>query len=310
MKRKLTALILGVLLLLMVGMVGCSGESETSSNPTISRDELTNIIVDAFENDDGFKISYDSDDDTYILTIETTLDSQSIGLLSDSLCERSQEMVDTIFTCGYSSHFIINVINSSDDILLLSIKDGEVVHSEGESKQSKLPNEASSSASESISTVDWHEAGQYRVGNDIPAGEYYIKATDSEFKAYMCVSSDGNGDNILENENFLNNHYVTLTDGQYFEVKRGRFALASKVTLSIDTSNIPEGMYRVGIDIPAGEYKLENTNPDYKSYVCIYDNSSVERDIIDNDNFEGSKYYTVRDGNYLLLSRCKASLVA
>ena len=52
-----------------------------------------------------------------------------------------------------------------------------------------------------------------------------------------------------------------------------------------------DGMYKIGFDIPAGEYKLSAT--DDRGYYCIYDNSSVTRDIQENDNFEGTTYCTV-----------------
>ncbi len=73
-----------------------------------------------------------------------------------------------------------------------------------------------------------------------------------------------------------------------------------------DASNLEEGMYRVGIDIPAGEYKLTTTSK--LGYFCVYDNSSAERQIQSNNNFESNDYITVVNGQYLLLSRCVGSL--
>jgi hypothetical protein len=67
-------------------------------------------------------------------------------------------------------------------------------------------------------------------------------------------------------------------------------------------------MYRVGIDIPAGEYKLIS-DEEYSAYVCVYGSSSVSKDIVTNDNFENSKYITVKDGEYLYFSRCTGAIV-
>ena len=42
----------------------------------------------------------------------------------------------------------------------------------------------------------------------------------------------------------------------------------------------------------------------HSGYYCIY-SSSRQDNIISNDNFDGQRYVTVSDGQYLLLSRCK-----
>ena len=65
-----------------------------------------------------------------------------------------------------------------------------------------------------------------------------------------------------------------------------------------------EGMYKVGADIPAGEYKLTATS-DY-GYWEVTTSSSADADIIGNDNFSNSTYVTVSEGQYLKLSRCYA----
>ena len=100
----------------------------------------------------------------------------------------------------------------------------------------------------------WYTAGMYKVGTDIPAGEYYIKA-DEEKTAYFCLSSDSSGDSILYNGNPKNNYFLTVSDGQYLQVKRGTFTLSSEIRPLAYSGDLEEGMYRVGYDIPAGEYR-------------------------------------------------------
>jgi hypothetical protein len=63
-------------------------------------------------------------------------------------------------------------------------------------------------------------------------------------------------------------------------------------------------MYRAGRDIPAGEYKL--TCDDGMGYYCIYNDTNAPFDIVNNDLFDSSAYVTVKDGQYLVLSRCTA----
>lgn len=141
-----------------------------------------------------------------------------------------------------------------------------------------------------------YSSGQYKVGTDIPAGEYILFAGGET--GYFCVSSDSNADNILLNDNFEYNSIITVQDGEYLELTRC-YAVGMSDNLDIDTSGT--GMFKVGTHIPAGEYKLEAGNE--KGYYCIYSDSR-HGDIIANNNFDGQTYVTVSDGQYLQLVRC------
>ena len=61
-------------------------------------------------------------------------------------------------------------------------------------------------------------------------------------------------------------------------------------------------MYKIGVNLPAGEYRLDAT-ADRGGYYCIYPDSR-QQDILSNDNFEGQAYVSVSDGQYLVLSNC------
>lgn len=144
--------------------------------------------------------------------------------------------------------------------------------------------------------------GMYKVGSDLPAGEYCFVASGGS--GYGCVSADSNKDDIIENEMFEHTWFVTVSDGQYLEASRCAFVVAADVVLLIeDDGSFTEGMYRVGIDIPAGEYKLTSADG---GYYCIYENSIPPFDIVSNDLFDGSSYVTVKDGQYLKISDCTA----
>ena len=160
---------------------------------------------------------------------------------------------------------------------------------------------------ETTPLVQTYSSGKYKVGVDIPAGEYFLQAT-AERGGYFSVTSDSNGDNILENEGFENQHYITIQDGQYLELKRITALSVNDMSKIFDASNLEEGMYRVGIDIPAGEYRL-NAIVERGGYVCIYDNSTVNRKIQSNNVFEANDYVTVAYGQYLQIKRCIASIV-
>ena len=60
------------------------------------------------------------------------------------------------------------------------------------------------------------------------------------------------------------------------------------------------GYYKVGVDIPAGQYVLESYGSGYWS---VMTGAVVSSDIVDNDNFNGRASVNVRDGQYLTISR-------
>ena len=153
-----------------------------------------------------------------------------------------------------------------------------------------------------------YPAGMYKIGSDIPAGMYYLQAEGST-KAYFCISADSSGNSILENDNFGSHYFLEIEDGDYLELTRCVAIPIEEAEIEFDQNNLTEGMYRVGIDIPGGEYKLTQTS-NLAAYVCVYEGCSKNRDIITNDNFENQKYITVKDGNYLLITRCEGSIVS
>ena len=141
-----------------------------------------------------------------------------------------------------------------------------------------------------------YEAGQYKIGQDMPSGEYVIFSNSGS--GYFAVTSDSNGDDIIANENFDYNSIITVKDGEYLELSRCYAVPISEVnTLPLDSAN----MLKLGLHISAEEYKLIADSD--RAYYCIY-NDGRQNDIESNDNFSGQAYVTIEDGQYLLLSRC------
>ena len=67
----------------------------------------------------------------------------------------------------------------------------------------------------------------YRVGTDIPAGEYKVTCTNS-VGCYLEVSKDSFGllSSIVANDNIDTFTYITVSNGQYLTVVGGQFAPA------------------------------------------------------------------------------------
>ena len=55
-----------------------------------------------------------------------------------------------------------------------------------------------------------YPVGQYKVGTDMPVGEYILFASGG--KGYFCVSSDSNAKDILFNDNFEYNSIITVRE--------------------------------------------------------------------------------------------------
>lgn len=145
-----------------------------------------------------------------------------------------------------------------------------------------------------------HSAGMYKVGTDIPAGEYVLIGN-----GYFSISKDSSGQlsSIIANDNFSGNSIVSVSDGQYLTVKNAVFY---DINLNPDVSPDGEGMFKVGLHIPPGEYKLVATRS--LGYCAVLSSSKhTIRSIVSNDNFSGEKYITVKNGQYLKLSGCKIS---
>lgn len=190
-----------------------------------------------------------------------------------------------------------------------SLLAGCVVLGDGDSHATRNPNSdnnSNHSTTSSSGNSSAYGAGMYKVGTDIEAGEYFVYCT-SKVSCYMQVSSDSSGkmDSIVTNSNFDTFMFVTVEDGQYLQVTRGKFVKAADAKVpGADSNNVyGAGMYRVGIDIPAGEYKVTNTS-EVRCYVEVRSDSYGSlKGIVSNDNIDTFAYITVAEGQYLTVDR-------
>lgn len=145
--------------------------------------------------------------------------------------------------------------------------------------------------------ISKYRSGHYKVGTDIPEGEYVLFASGG--LGYFSISSDSNEDNIIVNNNFQYNNIITVYAGDYLNLTRC-YAIPLSEDPVVKTTGV--GMFLVGTHIPSGEYKLAAGSE--MGYYCIYSSSRLDH-IVSNANFEGTRYVTVSDGQYLELERCK-----
>ena len=150
------------------------------------------------------------------------------------------------------------------------------------------------------------EPGTYKVGDEIDAGEYLVIA-DSMTYVESSQDSTGSLESIIFNLNLYSgaHSYVTLNDGEYFKLQGGTaYPVGDAPSIQPDDGIYRDGMYKVGEDIPAGEYKvqLDDNAAMGMGYLEVSTNSRHDLgSIVTNDNPQADTYITVEDGQYLTL---------
>ena len=155
--------------------------------------------------------------------------------------------------------------------------------------------------------VKTYKAGQYKVGVDLPAGEYVAIAKS---EAYIEVAKDSKGslDSILVNDIFINRSIISVADGQYLKIQNATlYAFADAPAVTPKDGTLESGMYKVGQDINPGEYKVTSEGGD--SYIEVSASSRhTMGDIVSNDIFQGDKYVTLQSGQYVKFYKAKIKI--
>ena len=178
--------------------------------------------------------------------------------------------------------------------------------------------EALSSTTSVPSTI--YPAGLYEAGVDIPAGEYMLLCPDSGENIYgystnasYIISSTretDDPDNIIDYNSFSYNAIIQINDGQFLSLSDCAASPISEVP-QLDYSR--GEMYKVGLQLPAGSYRLEVSNEaSYGlAYILSYPSDNYE-DVVESftvRNGEGT-VITVANGQYLQLKRCVVTAAA
>jgi hypothetical protein len=179
-----------------------------------------------------------------------------------------------------------------------------------EAETSSQPQSITNSGNQTSTKTDFIKPGMYKVGSEIAAGEYVVEATSSS--GYFQISSDSSGefDSIIVNDNLNKGEfgYVIIEDGDYIQLQNCRMYLSAEKTIQPkDLEKIPASTYKIGKDLPSGEYKLT-----VKRQPAYWERSKNPRDsvygIIANDNIENSAYVTVSDGEYFKITGIEAAI--
>ena len=151
-------------------------------------------------------------------------------------------------------------------------------------------------------TIKKYIEGMYRVGIDVPEGEYIVFKNNANL-GYYKVTLTGNNDDIITNDILEYNGYITLQKGQSISLN-GLDMYPVNHAPDLDMSS--EGMFKVGKDIPAGTYNVVvNPEKEYGYYAICNDSYNRWDSIESNDYFKGNRFVTVKDGQYLQIKDSK-----
>ena len=141
--------------------------------------------------------------------------------------------------------------------------------------------------------------GLYLVGTDLQPGEYVLAGDSAFFK----VMSKNTGDprSILVNDAFNRRTILTLTKGTYLSFENARlFPMDKAPEVAHSEGLLPEGMYKVGVDLATGSYQAV---PDGSGYLEISSNSQhALASIVSNDVLVSERTITLHEGQYLKLA--------
>ncbi|MGL4363314.1 MAG: hypothetical protein ACRCSG_08645 [Cellulosilyticaceae bacterium] len=138
-----------------------------------------------------------------------------------------------------------------------------------------------------------YEEGEYVVGEDIPFGQYAYMS-DLEGSVWVAENKDWIGpyDYFYASFSSDNNSMFEIREiHNYVEVKKGFLVKLSEdeaFYTKFEDNQIPAGVYRVGVDIPAGEYMVYADNPEINFRQTEI---AVGRDINQADHGEKNKSF-------------------
>lgn len=143
----------------------------------------------------------------------------------------------------------------------------------------------------------------------VPAGEYAFVTFEGSGQYFVEKDDAGN---IIDNENFDSFGYVYVHGAGNIQIDAVLINLNDFDTLGVssakeiyeilnDKTDYKDGAwYKVGVDIPAGEYVIESYG---EGYIAIMSGPVGKSEIIDNEIFNGRYAVNVSDGQYLKISR-------
>ena len=143
----------------------------------------------------------------------------------------------------------------------------------------------------------WYEEGEYEAGIDISDGEYYIKENGDG----ICLGSiltDGEEISLICKDFSL----LYLKVGDVLQLEKGKITQARNVP---PISKRGPGMYRVGFDLPAGNYQAVPIGEEEAYYRVFANAEYLRKDDTAFSSSVTSLQFHVSEGQYLMVLDAK-----
>lgn len=170
-----------------------------------------------------------------------------------------------------------------------------------------LPIEAVSfSTTQSISKIEGVNSikgGTYEIGKGVQAGEYIVINSDNSYPGFFELRKTNSDkfEDIIGNGTVYNYSIITVSDGQVLEISNVDMYPFNSVTFSKPTDGIYKaGMYKVGVNIKAGSYKIipADINSNYR---ILKDSTHNQDSILETDYIDGATYINLKDNQYIII---------
>ena len=156
--------------------------------------------------------------------------------------------------------------------------------------------------------IDYIKPGTYECGVDLDAGEYVLIETTKNSGFYEhTYDNTGDASSIISNGWCISRMIITIKPGEYFTFESGEmYPIDYAPPVDLSSGKLKAGMYLVGKDFEAGEYKLipdKNASQGGLAIISSDSRNDYSSNIV-NEFFETEIYLTVKDGQYLKMHRC------
>ncbi len=144
----------------------------------------------------------------------------------------------------------------------------------------------------------------YKVGTQIPAGEYAVRGNSVSAKIVADLTEDSDADLGYWSSNKC--VIFKVEDGQYVKARGDIYPIELTEDLKAADGIYKDGMYKVGFHMPAGTYKIK-ADVD-TAYVEIYNENTPGADREERIIAEPEQTFTVKEGQYVIIIGGRATL--
>ncbi|MDR2465273.1 MAG: Ig-like domain-containing protein [Streptococcaceae bacterium] len=151
----------------------------------------------------------------------------------------------------------------------------------------------------------------YEVGKSIPAGEYKIFNAGNDARGNWSLFKDENQKSLLDQNIFGSFDYIRVEDGQFILLKNA-YAIPIDIAPKYNGEEYYDSKFKLGFDLPIGQYKIQNNNSTKDSYWAVLKHPSASENIRKFGILSGQSDLSVstatHDNEYLELYNCIVEL--